>query len=324
MVLSLTGSLLVFKDDYLRLTMPAAQQAADLSPAALANITAKAEVSFETSELRALVYATPDLGLHKVYLTEGRAAYLNFEGDVIDIWDANGRFEDWLFDLHHRLLAGQTGLWIAGLSGLAAAGLVVGGLIAFWPARRGLKRGLKIKTTSRVQLLSLHRNLGVYAALPILVLGLTGAALSFPATSRALFDHFGGAQTSPKFDVQPGKVDWLRVLHQVETHYPNAAPRIVIWPRSDGPAQLRLKTQEEWHPNGRTLVTINPANSEILNTQDANQEGTGRRAFNALYPIHAAHIGGRLYDLVVFLIGLAFFGLGLIGAVSFWVRFKPK
>lgn len=320
MVISITGSLLVFKDDYLRATVPEACEVPDLSTPGLARVTESVEAAFPIDELRALVYAKPKLGLHKVYLTEGRSAYVTSQGDVLDTWEANGRFEDWLFDLHHRLLAGNTGVWIAGLSGLAATGLIIGGLIAFWPARRGMKRGLKVTKASRAQLLSLHRNLGVYSALPIILLALSGTALSFPETSRALFDRLGGPQAAPSVQAEPGNTDWFSALQATQTLFPNAEPRIAIWPRSDGPATLRLKTAEEWHPNGRTVVAINPSDASILYAQDANAEGAGRRAFNAVYPIHAAHVGGRVYDTVVFVSGLSLFMLGFIGAVTFWRR----
>lgn len=322
MVISITGSLLVFKDDYLRATLPEAREAPDLTTSGLARVTESVEAAFPIEELRALVYAEPDLGLHKVYLTEGRSAYVTSQGDVLDTWEPNGRFEDWLFDLHHRLLAGNIGVWIAGLSGLAAAGLVIGGVIAFWPARRGIKRGLKVTKASRTQLLSLHRNLGVYSALPIMLLALSGTALSFPETSRALFDRFGGPKAPPNVHAAPGDIDWSSALQSGQALFPKAEPRIAIWPGSEGPATLRLKTAGEWHPNGRTVVAINPADASVLYAKDANTEGSGRRAFNAIYPIHAAHVGGWVYDTIVFVSGLSLFLLGFVGATTFWRRWK--
>lgn len=315
-MLAFTGTLLVFKDDYIRATVPDARAEADLSVAALAKVTEGVEDSFGANRLRALVYATPDFGLHKAYLTERQYAYLNSRGDVVATWGANGRFEDWLFDLHHRLLAGTTGLWIAGLSGLAACVLVITGLIAVWPMRRGLRRGVKITASSRSQLLSVHRNLGVWIAAPIFVLMLSGVALTFPSTSRALMDRLGGPETEAPVEMGQGDVDWDMALRGGMEVFPEGALRIVSWPREPGgPAVLRIRQSAEWHPNGRSVVTIDPATNAAVSNFDATRAGTGREAYNAFYPIHAAHIGGRLYDLLILIVGLSLTGLGVFG---FW------
>ena len=320
-VIALTGSLLVFKGDYIRTVVPEARQNADLSLSALAAVTEKTEQAFEAENLRALVYATEDFGLHKAYLTDGRAAYLAGDGAVIDVWEQNGRFEDWLFDLHHRLLAGRIGALVAGFSGLAALILIVTGLMAVWPMRRGLKRGLKISNSSRSQVLSVHRNLGVYAALPLFLIILTGVILTFPKQSRAIFDAVGGPEALDPSPFTPAKVDWLSALEQSSQAFETAVPRMAIWGGSERPATLRLKQDQEFHPNGRTLMVIDPGSSQILNQQDALAMGLGREAYNAVYPIHAAHIGGRIYDVAVFLIGLALSALGVLGLFAYVRRY---
>lgn len=315
-LIAFTGSLLVFKDDYIRAVVPEARAEADLSLAALTEITQGLEDSVGTDRLRALVYATPDFGLHKAYLTEHRFVYVDGAGNILGEWGVEERFEDWLFDLHHRLLVGDTGVWIAGLSGLAACVLVITGLISVWPMRRGIRRGIKITATSRGQLLSVHRNLGVWIALPIFVLMLSGAALSFPDTSKALMDRLGAPNTQAPVAVGEGDLDWSAALRGSAEIFPEGALRVAIWPRQPGgPVVLRLRQPDEWHPNGRSVVTIDPATSEAVRHFDATRAGAGREAYNALYPIHASHIGGRLYDFLVFFTGLALTGLGVFG---FW------
>ncbi len=322
-LIAFTGSLLVFKDDYIRAVIPEARAEADLSIAALTDVTQRLEDRLGTDRLRALVYATPDFGLHKAYLTERRFVYIDSEGEILGEWGVEERFEDWLFDLHHRLLAGNTGVWIAGLSGLAACVLVITGLIAVWPMRRGLRRGVKITAPSRGQLLSVHRNLGVWISLPIFVLMLSGVALSFPDTSRALLDRLGGPAAEPPAAVGEGDLDWAVALQESAETFPDAILRVAIWPRSPGgPVVLRLRQPDEWHPNGRSVVTVNPATSKAVGHFDATRAGTGREAYNALYPIHASHIGGRIYDIIVFMTGLALTALGVFGFWAFVRRVR--
>lgn len=320
-VLALTGSLLVFKDDYVRARIPAARAAADLSLPALARAAERAEAEFGDNA-RSIIFARPRFALHKVYLKDGGAAYLDREGHLVDRWEKNGRVEDWLFDLHHYLLAGETGKTVSGVAGLGAGVLALTGLFAFWPARRAFRRGLRIENLSRPALQSAHRNLGILSALPIVVLALTGAAVVFSQTSIALFDRIGGSPAPLTAEVGAGDVDWEAALAEARDLYPDAAPRVAGWPASPGdPARLRLKRTREWHPNGRTSLLIDPADSTIAAHQDALSLGAGRQAWNGLYPIHAAHTGGRLYDLLVFASGLALAGLGFLGLAAFIQRF---
>ncbi|MEO1657264.1 MAG: PepSY-associated TM helix domain-containing protein [Pseudomonadota bacterium] len=319
MVVGLSGTLLVFKEDYVRATLPEAQHPVDLSPPSLGKVLQRAEEAFADRDIRAVTFAKPGFGVHKVYLADGGSAYLTREGRLIDQWAKNDRLEDWFLDLHHRLLVGQTGRWITGLTGLAALMFVIAGVIAYWPARRGFRRGFVVDGTSRPELLSLHRNSGIIAAPIILIAVLTGVFMSFPATSRALFDQFGERvekEVAPRVESYTD-VQWTNGLSNAQRAFPEAAPRIAIWPRNGGVPSVRMRQDAEWHPNGRTVVTFHPETGDILQTENALALGSGRQAYNAVYPIHAAYIGGRAYDAVMALTGLSMFGLGAIGAFTF-------
>lgn len=322
LLISATGTLLVFKDDYLRATLPEARAVVDLSPAALTQVTVQAEAALGVDDLRALVFANDDLGLHKAYLRNGRSAYVSQTGEVIARWDENGRFEDWVFDLHHRLLLGDLGLIVAGIAGLAGSLLVLTGLYAVWPMRRGLRRGLKITAVTRTQLRSLHRNIGTLSALPILLLMLTGAAMVWSSQTRAVFDQWGAPEpllamtVSTEPDMMP--IDWAAGFAGATRAFPDAVPRMAIWPGEAVSASLRLKQPREWHPNGRTRYVFMGALSQ---SEDALTLGAGREAFNAIYPLHAGKTGSGIYKFLTALIGLALTALSLLGLISFTKRF---
>lgn len=322
-LISATGTLLVFKDDYLRATVPEARAVADLSASALTDITVRAETVFGPDVLRALVFATDDLGLHKAYLTNGRSAYLSATGAVIARWDQNGRVEDWVFDLHHRLLLGDFGLYTAGVAGVGGSLLVLTGLYAVWPMRKGWRRGLKITAASRTQLRSLHRNLGTLSAVPILLLMLTGAAMVWSSQTRAMFDWWGAPEPLPTITVSPdpgiAPINWAAGFAGAAQAFPEAVPRMAIWPRDQGSASLRLKQPDEWHPNGRTRFVFT---GNFGQSEDALTLGAGREAFNAIYPIHAGNTGHGFYRFLTALIGLALTMLSLLGLISFAKRFS--
>ena len=104
LLVSLSGTLLVWKEDYLRWSFPQAREAFDPTPDALAQIAHAIETEFDRDLIALIEFATEDFALTKVTLTDGGFAFVDTHGRTIGQWAINERWEDWLYDLHHRLL----------------------------------------------------------------------------------------------------------------------------------------------------------------------------------------------------------------------------
>ncbi|MDP3803042.1 PepSY domain-containing protein [Brevundimonas sp.] len=322
-VLGLTGALLVFEDDWVRLTVPADPAALSADPARL-GAAANAVQARYGDAVSSVVFAGGDLDVHKVYMGE-RFAYAGGEGQTLAEWDGTARAEAWVFDLHHHLLAGEPGEMVGGVAGLAGALLVLTGLAIWIPAWRAAGWRVWPASTRRRDLIASHRNLGLIFAAPVFLLCLTGGAIVFNEQTRALLQAVAPdpapAPAAPT--VGAGRVDWPVALAAARAAFPGARIRTAGLPPEPGkPASVRLRQPGEWHPNGRTVVQIDPATSRVVGVVDAHALGGGTRLQNALYPIHAASVGGWLYDLVVALTGLALAALGGVGTWSFLI--KPR
>jgi uncharacterized iron-regulated membrane protein len=326
--IALSGTALVFKADYLRATIPAAREAAPTDPASLGRVAARAEAMFE-GEMTSLVFATRELGLHQAYLRDGGGAYLDAQGGLVDRWQAGGRLEVWLFDLHHELLGGETGHRVVGFAALATVLMAVTGLVVWWPAAGSFAGRAWPRSLSRRDLMAQHRDLGAMAAVPVLLATLSGAAMVFPVQAKAVLDALlpstGAAAEAPPPRVASSAAtppaDWAEVLASAAARFPGAELRIVSWDEGGGVLSVRLRQPAEWHPNGRTRVTLARASGLVLETHDALAKPLSARAYDALYPLHAARVGGRPYDLLLALTGLALAALALVGGGSFlWQR----
>lgn len=292
-VLGLSGALLVFKKDYLRATFAEARAPVDCAPERMGAALEAIEARFAGDGLQYVMLADHELGLHKAVFADGGAAYLDQSGALLARWEKNGRVEDWLFDLHHYLLAGEMGKLVAGAAALAAIVLVLTGLVIVAPSLRMFAWRLAPRSAARRDLLANHRDLGVIFAAPILLLTLTGAALVFSEEAKGVLHAAARSAPSapaPSPAVGAGDVDWRLALEEARAAFPDAAPRLASWPRSEaGPASLRLRQPIEWHPNGRTYVTIDPATSRAVATSDAQVLSRGDRIFTALYPLRLIH-----------------------------------
>jgi len=323
-VLGLSGSLLVLKDDWLRATIPAARQVVTPTPQALGQAAEVLEQAYP-GEIKTLVFARPDLGVHRLYLKDETNAYADPSGGVVATWSGNRRLEAWIFDLHHYLLADEPGMIVVGVAGLAGALLAVTGLVIWFPSWRVFGWRLWPRSGRRRDMISAHRDTGMIFLIPTFVLCLTGGAIVFNKESQAIMTAaFPGGIEPPKPPrAGQGDVDWPAALAAAQARFPNATLRMAAWPAKPGaPATIRMRQAGEWHPNGRTVVYVDPATSQPIGALDSRALAPGMRAYNAFYPLHAASVGGRAYDIVVLASGLALAGLGGVGLWSFLV--KPR
>lgn len=320
--LGLSGSLLVLEDPWLKLTVPEARTAIQPTAQALGAAVQALEAE-ATGDLRSVVFGGADLGVHRLYFDDKDLGYATADGRLLTRFEPTQTVEGWLFEMHHRLLAGETGDLVVGVAGLAGAVLVLTGAIVWLPAWRSFGARVWPKTMSkRADLVGSHRNLGMITAIPVFVLCLTGGAIIFSETSRKLMTAAAPGPTAPKPPkAEEGKVNWMRALSAAQQAFPDATLRTAAGPAKPGaPATIRMKQPGEWHPNGRTVVYVDPSDERVLATVDAMKLGSGMRAYNAFYPLHAGKVGGLAYEAVVFLSGLALAGLGGFGLWSFLLK----
>lgn len=326
-ILGLTGTVLVFKDDWLRAVVPHATEPRAENPKLIG--AALGRVFSAADRPRSVILADDRLGVHRLnYQDKLRGAYATQSGHVVARWESLwARPELWLFDLHHYLLIGDVGKTIAGIAGLAGLGFVITGVILWWPTRRTFVLALLPKTWKRAGVVKHHRDLGVGSAPMLALILTTGAILALPPLYAGL-----GKALSPGEDLKaimaPPKheggalssdLDWPDMMTEAQARFPDAELRIISLPTEPGGLiSLRMRRAAEWLPNGRTQVWFDPADGRIVGARDALALPLGLRVANAQYPIHAAKVGGLAYRLIVTVAGLALTLLGSLAVVTFW------
>lgn len=336
---SVSGSLLVFRHeidralhpDLLRVAPPEAGAAERLGLDALVEA---AERRFPAERVRILrwpraadepveLYLTPSD--RRVYVDPYRAAVLGSRG-------ATDHLTGWLFELHSKLLGGETGERVVGVVGLLLIALGLTGLAAWWPGRRKVRLALTVARgrSLRRTLYDLHRAGGFYTSLFLLLAASTGAGLVFYQAAGALLNGFDPAFAErpppPRSAPLPGAapVPLEAAVATARAALPGAEVTFVTPAAGDAaPVTVRMRTPGKWHPNGRSYVYVDAYRGAVLRVDDAREATAGTRALQALYPLHIGSVGGVPLRAVYVLFGLAPALLAATGTALWWMRRRP-
>lgn len=326
MLVSLTGSFLVWKEDYVKLITPAAQVEFTPSPENLALIADAVEVQFDNNDILNIQFATAEFPLTKVTLYDNNYAYVDIHGVVVDEWHLNDRIEELIYDLHHRLLLESLGLNIVGFSAMALVFLIALGVIVFLPLRRHFTLKLLPRNFKRQQLITSHRNMGIVIALPLLLTLVTGIVLVYPGQVEEMFldelrstPEYSDAMVVGIDDITgEGTGDWLPAFERTLAIFPGSTIRSSTVP-SGFSAHRVIGVQQpgQWNRTGTSHVYVD---SE-LGYMDLRIDSSGfpalEQIYNTNYPLHTGKTGSLLYKLFLTLVGIGVATLSFFGFVSF-------
>src|SRR5690348_509827 len=102
----------------------------------------------------------------------------------------------WLVDLHDNLLSGRTGHLVNGIGGACVTLMCLSGIVIWWPGIEKWRRSLTIDWKANFKSFnwSLHSALGFWSFLFILMWGISGIYLSWPARFNGLVDFLDASQ----------------------------------------------------------------------------------------------------------------------------------
>lgn len=237
----------------------------------------------------------------------------------------------WLFLLHSRALGGEWGKRVVGVVGIALLVLTSGGVAIWWPGRRGLRGAVSVHRGAGAPRLmfDLHRAVGFYASIFLLVAALTGISLVFPDAARRVTDlvtgtaRASGVARPPARSVSThvGMLSLDTLLAIAERAQPKGAISYLYLPDASGaPFRVRKQLPTELHPNGKSFVTIDPRDGRVLRVEDGSRAQPGARLYDILYPIHTGVWGGRAGRLLAVFVGLMPAFLATTGLLVWWRR----
>lgn len=315
-LLGLSGAILVWEGEWIML--PGARDPVVENVASMAAITERAAT---VGELSRITFASEEIGLHQAVYADGSGAYVRQDGQVVERWATPWqRPELWLFDLHHKLFAGDTGETVTGVAGLAGLLFVVSGTILWWRSRRAFRPRFLPARLAPGPIVSHHRDLGVMAMPLLLVSMLTGVLMLFESVRTMLL----GSEERPKQTLEASeRRSPAQVLALAKSRFPEADLRRISLPvRAGDPIVVRMRQPFEWTPHGRTQISV--GSDGTVTAEDAAVANRSAWLSEKAYPVHSAKVGGLAWKLAVTTSGVALTILGSLAMWSFWARQAHK
>lgn len=325
-----SGGLLLLRGPYYRAVYPKfGSPVTQAQAAARAKILTALESRWRDEGVRLVKFPTPGMNVFQVWLGDGTEAFVDpSTGAEIDRWRWYERVPAFLFELHAHLASEPGGTIVNGVAALSLVFMALTGLIFWWPARRGAfrLRGAVPRRTTPGDLVRSHAAVGVLAAVPIVVAAGTGAAIVFYDEAATVMSRLLDARPAdhpnarvPPLDSPPRP--WSQILPTLDETFPDGKT-VFYYPGSADNARLlfRKRLPGEWHPNGRSYIAIDPYSGDVVQAIDARAQGLGTRVMHAVYPVHAAKVGGLPMVTLAAGAALALTWLAVSGAWSFAAR----
>lgn len=330
-LLGLTGSLLVFYPEIDRALHQELQVEGEGPPdwdRALATVRKafpdklgpwRFEVTGEPEAIPARYYKPPERVGHDfrpmmVWLSPDGARLLRR-----DYWGEYAM--TFVYDLHYRLLLGETGGTVLGWTGFGLLALLLSGLWVWWP-RGSWTKALRFKPRAPAQrsLRDWHKLGGLSGLVFLLLLTGTGIILELPEESDTVLGALGlPVDAMPHVHGGPGGVSVgaagaVRIAQQA---LPGARVAWIETPPALG-GSWKLRMQVPGDPSHRfpnSFVWVGAANGRVLAVQDARRAGAGTVVNNWVHPLHdgsAGGLAGRIVAAVCGLIPAMLFVTGLL------------
>lgn len=217
----------------------------------------------------------------------------------------------WLYDLHYLLLIDGWGATLMGVTGLLLALSLLSGLALWWPANGNWRSALRLRwqagTVRRTY--DLHKFGGIAGGAVLLVLALSGFALSLPGWANPLISWFSPVSARPHVHSQQSggnRIGFDAALGVARSRFPGAAPRWVESPADEAGSYL-IRMYQEGEPGRRfprTLVWVDQYSGAVLAQQDARRRTAGDELLAWLHPLHSGEAFGLPGRIIVLLSGL--------------------
>jgi uncharacterized iron-regulated membrane protein len=315
---SLTGAVLLYKNSLLQWLYPQLQQ-----PLVTDLVTwGKVLDALPQTDYNFVRLANTERPWLELARLDGTLEYWSASGQLLLSRSQYEDFIGWFYEFHLHLFSAELGEQIIGVLGLLALLLIGSGLWQSWPRHWGWRLWrLPLSAPAIRWSRQWHFVIAFWTAPLLLLTSLTGTAMVYnqqvqQGLSWLFDDPVVKTPVSVVSSYPETQSQWTLWLPAAQQQLPEGVLRLVSFRKTaEQELSMRAQLSAEWHPNGRTLIKLDPASSNVLSVQKATEMGQGKQLSQLIYPIHIAAVGGDFYKILLLLTGFIPLVLWVLGMI---------
>lgn len=341
LVISITGSVLVFKSEIDGLLMPDShfvvqQQANRLPIDTLITKTQKTYPEYVVGSWEIFNDDTAD----RVYLIKrGTEDWYKFHldqytGNILsEPVGTSHYFTDWFLDLHYtfllndlKSLPGQTGTVLGFFFAVFFLVLGITGLIIY---RRFWQRlfSVRWRATLQIVLSDIHKMTGVIGSPIIIILAITGGYFNGAVWYHEVIEHAEEEHFVLTKDLYNEEISFQHVLDDSQKQIPTFNGTFLVMPlEPDENITLfgEVDTSNPLASEYANTVTYNKLTGEHMANWDIREVGVGWQVIDSFRKLHFGYFAGLISKIIWCVIGLSPVWLGGTGFYLWFTRRKRK
>jgi len=340
----LTGSLLVFYqdiDEYFNPALLTVDPANDYVP--LTDITAAAQAAVpDEARLTRLYFPRHAQAAMKLRFSvpigeedSVLEMMINpFTAEILGQREYGSYLMSFIYKLHYTLVLGDIGKKFMGVMGLMLLSSVLSGLYLWWPKLSNLFRALTFKrSVNQLRFIyDLHKTIGIYISVVLIVIALSGVYMIFPHYVKPLvgmvspLTQVGPAEFSRTIGTVAQRPNINEISNIAHHLFPKAKLQRIYFPLSAGdPYRVIMRQHNEVRKtSGSTQLWINSSDGKVLSVQQPQTMGAGDAFINWMYPLHNGEAFGLLGRIIVFVTGISLVTLYITGLMIWWRKYKDS
>ncbi|KFF28413.1 PepSY-associated TM helix domain-containing protein [Chryseobacterium vrystaatense] len=360
-IVSLTGTLYVFKDEIQNSLRKEAMYVKESSSTPLSIAVLKEKVSLELNEKFPINAVEISLDKNKSYrfsyyeknkkgwnyfeeVKINKLVYVDqYNGKILAVYDEKYNFFNILKYIHWSLLLNsEWGKYVVGIPTVLFIFMLITGIVLWWPKNKKARKGRfwfsweNVKTWKRKNY-DLHNVLGFYASFFALLISITGIYFAYPYVKNTFNLALSGSTEMPK-DKEIKSPDSLMVKNasvydltaqKTRKLYPTSSSfRIPLNGKNKKGKELKnipvTIYGEEGRFSERNSLVFDKYSGKLLAEKAHQKLSNAEKYANANYDIHTGSYFGLFGKILWFITGLICTSLPVTGFLVWWGKQKKQ